>query len=101
MGPAGIAEQDQAAAPGEAAQPPERAVRHRLLITDVARGDRLPKPLVADVAAPEKVAGQYLDRDPVERGIGGDRGGGEMIDLGGGDARGTDLGGGDRDEPGA
>src|SRR5437868_4222282 len=88
----GIAEQDRAASAGEAPEPAHRALCHRLLVADVARGDQLPEPRITV----EQIVGYDRDRDLVQRRVEGNGRGRERVDIGGGDACGARLCGGDR-----
>ena len=72
-------------------------VCHRLLVADIAGGHDVP----ARIDRVEQIRGRDRDLDLVERGIRGNRRGGEMVDLGREHAGGAGFGGGDRDEPGA
>ncbi len=69
-------------------------LRHFPLVADIAGGNDLPPGSVGV----EDIDGGHLDFDIVERGVGGDCGGGEMIDLGGEHRAGAGDCRGDRDE---
>src|SRR6516164_10649180 len=77
IGAPGIAEEHNAAAPREEAQPSGNTTRQRLLVADVAGRDDLPSRIVGV----DQIGGCHLDLDLVEPRIRGDRGHRDIIDL--------------------